>query len=194
MLICLSAFSVTLHAQTGDALFQQSFTAGEEDNALQSVSVCDDFLPEASGRLGQIDLWMLFASGLPPEISFAVLQDNGSVNPNSATIIFSSSLSADITDTGESFAGYSIYHVSCTVGAVVNLSGSQRYWLQMDVPVGGYWLCQNPLVFGSTMWVYSSSLFQTTVEVLGTPYDSFFDLYMPVALARNSWGSIKASF
>lgn len=187
-------FPVILLAQTGDALFTQDYSFGSIDNALQSVALCDDFLPDVSGHLGTIELWMLFNSGQPPSISFGILQDDGSVNPNNATVIFSSSLATTVEDIGDDFAGYDIYHISCSVDEVVNLNGSQRYWLQLDVPVGGFWLCQNPLVFGSTMWAFTGGEFVSTIDQLGTAYDSFFVLSMPVSLQRNSWGSIKASF
>ena len=186
--------SAVLLAQTGDALFTQAYSLENTDSAIQSVAICDDFLPDVSGQLGTIELWMLFDSGQPPTLSLSILQDNGSVNPNNAIEVFSSSLDATITDTGDDIFGSDIFHVSCSTDELVSLSGSQRYWLQLDVPVGGYWLCQNPLVFGSTMWVFAAGSYVTTTDQIGTAYDSFFVLSMPVALERNSWGAIKASF
>ena len=182
------------YAQTGDALFSQVFTLEAADNAIQSVSVCDDFLPNNSGQLGSVQLWMLFASGLPPTLTLSILEDNGSVNPNNATTIFNSSLSASITDTGDNLFGYDVYTVLCDLDESVMLSGSQRYWLELALPVGGYWICQEPLVFGSDLWVFDSGMYYTSESQFGTAYDTFFELYQPVSLQRNSWGSIKTSF
>jgi len=192
--VFLLSIPFALMAQTGDALFAQAYSMESIDNGLQSVSLCDDFLPDVAGNLGNIELWMLLTSGQPPSITLGVLQDNGSVNPNNATPLFNSPLETIVEDTGDNFAGYDVYHVTCPVDQSVYLSGSQRYWLQLDVPVGGYWLCQNPLVFGSTMWVFTGGEYVSTVVQLGTAYDSFFILTMPVSLERNSWGAIKASF
>ena len=161
---------------------------------MQRVSIRDDFLPNRSCQLGSIQLWMLLTSGIPPTITLSVMEDNGSVNPNNATTVFSSSMDATITDTGDDMYGYDVYSVSCDLDQTLIVSGSQRYWLELTVPVGGYWICQNPLVFGSDMWVFYQGYYQTLESVIGTAYDSFFELYEPVALQRNSWGSIKASF
>ncbi len=193
-LIAVAVLVSASFAQTGDALFSQIYTLETADDAIQSVSVCDDFLPDRSGQLGSIQLWMLFASGLPPTITLSVMEDNGSVNPNNATTVFSSSMDATITDTGDDFYGYDVYAVSCDLDQTLVVSGSQRYWLELSVPVGGYWVCQNPVVFGSDLWLFAGGVYQTSESQLGTAYDAFFELYEPVALQRNSWGSIKASF
>ena len=186
--------SAVLLAQTGDALFTQGYSLENIDIGIQSVAICDDFLPDVSGQLGIIELWMQFVSGQPPSVTLSIREDDGSVDPNEATTVFSSSLAADIEDTGDVFQGYPVYHVTCDLDEVVNLNESQRYWLQLDVPVGGFWFAQTPLVFGSSMWVYTGGEFRNLLDVLGTAYDGFFVLSMPVALERNSWGSIKASF
>ena len=196
MLIIYTAvfFSFSAFAQTGDELFMQTYSLDEVDIALQSVGICDDFLPYNQGSLGIVNLWMVFLSGNPPTITVAILEDDGSVNPNTANPVFSSPVVPSYTVTGDVISGEDVILVSLDISPAVNVSGSQRYWLELTMPVGGFWLGQKPVVFGSPLWLYSENQYVNSLEHWGTAYDTFFELYQPVSLERNSWGSIKASF
>lgn len=193
LLICV-AIAFSAMAQTGDELFLQTYSLGEVDIALQSVGICDDFLPYNQGNLGIVYLWMVLQSGYPPTITIAILEDDGSVDPNSASTLFSEPVVPTYTNTGDVLYGNDVILVSLDVSPTISVLGSQRYWLELTMPVGGFWLGQKPVVFGSPLWLYSGSQYVNSFEHWGTGYDTFFELYQPVALQRNSWGSIKTSF
>lgn len=194
LIVCLLAFSVSVSAQTGDAIFLQSYSFSALNHGIQAVSLCDDFIPTSAGDVQFAKLWMILSGGQPSSLTFSIAADNGDIDPNTASNIYSGVAPATYVDTGDIFSGYSVIEVTCVLSSVVPVVTGSRYWLQMDVPVGGYWLGQEPLVFGSTMWVFNTSVWVTTVDQVGYEMDGFFELYKPVALERNSWGSIKASF
>jgi len=194
VLLCLMIPAAPLAADTGDALFLQSYSFPDLDKGIQAVSVCDDFIPVVSGNAQFINIWMALLSGQPEHLTIAIEQDGGSINPNFTFYVYSGLVSVVFTDTGDVYSGQPVYKASMVIPSGVSLVAGNRYWLEISLPVGGYWLAQQPLVFGSTMWVFNSDGWIPTDQIVGYEVDSFFEIYMPVSLERNSWASIKSSF
>jgi hypothetical protein len=192
--VCLVVFASPLAADTGDALFLQSYSFPDLDKAIQAVSITDDFIPYTSGSVQFVYLWMLLISGQPEQLSLNVTVDAGDINPNTSLPYYTGVSQVTFVDTGDVLSGYPVMEATCVLPYALPLTAGNRYWLQINIPAGGYWLAQQPLVFGSTMWVYNAGEWISTMDLAEYDADGFFELYTPVALERNSWGSIKAFY
>ena len=197
VLIYLIVFAGSLSAQDGDGIFTQSYSYSNVDNSIWAERLTDDFIPNFSGDVQDVVLWMVFQNAQPADIFLRISEDDGSNNPNTATLIASGLSPATHVDTGDFYGGY-VIKTTCVLPSAVTVSSGKTYWLDVEMPsfsgMDSYWLAQNPLVFGSTMWAYVNDQFHNVESLLGKPYDSFFELHVPLALERNTWGSIKASF
>lgn len=193
MLMCLLT-AVPALAQTGDALFSQPYSLALCDQQLQSLALCDDFIPYQDGEAYLIRLWMVLLGGQPANLTVVISEDLGSMDPNTASTLFSGVVPATYLDTGEDFNGNDVIEVTLTLPSVVSVESSMRYWLEANMPVAGYWLAQQPVVFGSSMWARTGSTWVTSQSAFGLDADGFFAIYLPVALERNSWASIKTLF
>ncbi len=181
-------------AQTGDALFSQPFSLSLCDQQVQSLALCDDFIPTQDGETSFIRLWMVLLGGQPGNLTVVISEDLGSMDPNTATTLYSGVVPATYVDTGDDFDGNDVMEVTLALPSPVSVDSDMRYWLEVNMPVLGYWLGQQPVVFGSSMWARTGSTWMTSQSVFGFDLDGFFALYLPVALERNSWASIKASY
>jgi hypothetical protein len=191
MLFAVVYASVADH--TDSAIFTQSYTSlSEVNNSIRASRLVDDFIPEYSGGIQSIRVWVVYEGARPDSMYVGIHEDNGSVNPNTATLLTSAVLPAVHVNTGDFYGGY-IVETTCTFPAVVPVSDSKTYWLEVR-PGNGYLIARNPLVFGSTMWGYQTGQYKSVEVLLGKAYDSFFELYTSSVLARNSWGLIKVSF
>jgi hypothetical protein len=193
ILLAVSVFALSAFAQTGDAIFSQTYSFAELENAFQSASIADDFVPYQSGDIQHVVLWMIFTGTPPVDIFVEVSEDNGDVDPNTATSLVSGNIALSIVATGDSLSGYSIDEVTLTLPMTISVMAGERYWLEVGTVAGSYWAYQEPVVFGTSMWNYTAGQYHEMSEA-GDNYDSFFEIRTPVALQRSSWGSIKASF
>jgi len=192
-LVFFTVFQVCVTDRTDSAVFAQTYTSlAEVDNSIRASRLVDDFSPEFSGDIQSIKVWVVYEGALPDSLYIGIQEDNGSSDPNSATLLASGVLPAVHVSTGDFYGGY-IVETTCTFPTAVPVSSNKTYWLEVR-PGAGYLIARNPLVFGSTMWGYQTGQYKSMVVLLGLAFDSFFELYTPTALARNSWGSIKASF
>ncbi|NOQ23224.1 MAG: hypothetical protein GQ565_11325 [Candidatus Aegiribacteria sp.] len=192
--VCLAVFAVPLSAQTGDAIFTQTYSNADLETGFQSAFIADDFVPVFSGDVKFVVLWMVYTAGQPASIFLKISQDDGSVNPNTATYVAGGLSVASHVDTGDDLFGQDVIKTTCTFSSAGTLSTGNTYWLEVGIPASSYWCVQQPLVFGSTMWIYNQGQFVSTQVHLGKDYDTFFELRTSVAIERNTWGNIKASF
>lgn len=194
LLLILSVFALSALAQTGNSIFAQSYSFAEAENGVQSPSLADDFIPYFSGDFQFVVLWMTFQSTLPADIFIKITKDNGDINPNTATSLISGNLIPSMIDTGDLINGRSVYEVTLSFPTVTSVMAGELYWLQVGTLAGSYWIYQDPVVFGTSLWYFDAGQFQNIYDVYGYNWDSFFEIRTPVALDRSSWGSIKASF
>lgn len=181
------------HAQSG-TIYSQAFEGENATNAVQSFAIPDDFVPFYSSHLTDIHVWMIFSGAMPPSLAISILRDNGSMDPNNAILKYSDVLPAEFEDTGYEIFGYPIYKGVCSSEDWILLNEGVTYWLNIFVPNTGYLIVQEPPAFGSEMFVYDSGVYVPGSSKLGYEADTFFEIHGTVALQRNSWGSIKASF
>jgi len=181
-------------SQTGDALFSQPYSFSLCDQQLQSLALCDDFIPSQEGDIAFLRLWMVLPGGQPGSLTIVISEDLGSIDPNTASTVYSGAVPASYVDTGDDFGGNDVMQVTLSLSSTVTVEAGMRYWLEANMPVLGYWLGQQPVVFGSSMWARTGSTWITSQSAFGFDVDGFFAVYLPVALERNSWASIKASF
>ncbi len=193
LLLVASIFALSGFAQTGDAIFAQTYNFSDVDGGVTSASLADDFVPYFSGDIQHIVLWMIFTGTSPVDIFIEISEDNGDVNPNTVTSLISGNLVPSIVATGDSLFGYSVDEVTLTFPSAISVSAVELYWLEVGTVSGSYWVYQDPVVFGTSMWNYSAGQYHKLSES-GYNWDSFFEIRTPVALERSSWGSIKASF
>ena len=192
--IVFSVFALSAAAQTGDALFSQPYSPALCDQDLQSLALCDDFIPVQDGNVNFVRIWMVLLGGQPGNLTMVISEDLGSMDPNTATTVYSRVVPASYVNTGDLFEGNDVIEVTLTLPVTLSVETGSRYWLELNMPVLGYWLGQQPVVFGSSMWARSGSTWETSQSKFGFDVDSFFELFLPVSLDRNSWASIKASF
>ncbi|NOQ22820.1 MAG: hypothetical protein GQ565_09285 [Candidatus Aegiribacteria sp.] len=193
VLICLAVFAVPLSAQAGNAIFTQTYSFSDVDNSWRAIKLADDFSPDFSGDVQYVVLWVVYDVAQPASIFLRITEDNGDLNPNTATLVTSGLSPATHVDTGDWYGG-DIIQTTCILPTAAAVSSGKTYWLEVALPYPSYWLAQQPLVFGSTMWGYANGQFWSTQYLVQEDYDSFFELHIPLALENNTWGSIKASF
>ena len=195
LLVCLTVFAVSASAQIGDAIFSQTYVFENMRGMLSAERLADDFVPEYSGDVQCVILWMVHTQVPPDNIFLSISEDNGDNDPNTATLVTSGVSPATHVDTGTQCLGYPVYQTTCTLPSAVALSTANTYWLEAYMPsFNSCWCAQQPLVFGSTMWVYLVDHFEATSTMMGQDFDSFFELHTSLALEGNTWGAIKASF
>ncbi|NOQ21836.1 MAG: hypothetical protein GQ565_04185 [Candidatus Aegiribacteria sp.] len=193
--VCLAVFAVSLSAQTDNAIFSQTYVFENMRGMLSAEILADDFVPEFSGDVNYVVLWMVHTQGPPANIFLSITKDNGDNNPNTATPVTSGLSPATHVDTGTECLGNPVYQTTCTLPSAASVSAGETYWLEAKMPsFNSFWCAQQPLVFGSTMWVYHMDQFVTTMFLYQQEFDSFFELHDLLALEGNSWGAIKASF
>lgn len=186
-------FAVSIFAQTGDAIFSQTYIFDDVDGGVTSASLADDFVPVFSGECKSVVLWMVFTGTPPVELFIKLSEDSGDVDPNTASTLISEDLVPSIVATGDSLFGYSISEITFTFSSTASVAAGELYWLEVGTVSGLYWIYQDPVVFGTSMWNYTAGQYHMMSET-GDNWDSFFEIRTPVALQRSSWGSIKASF
>ena len=189
----LSVFALSAYAQTGDAIFTQTYDLDDVDGAVTSASLADDFIPEFSGDIQSVVLWMCFTSTPPADIFIKISENDGDVNPNTATSLISGNLVPSIVATGDSLYGVPINEVTLSFPTATSVIVGELYWLEVGTISSSYLVYQDPVVFGTSMWNYTAGQYHKLSES-GYNWDSFFEIRTPVALQRSSWGSIKASF
>ena len=195
LFVFLIVFPVSLSAHTDGALFSQTYVFEAMRGMLSAERLADDFVPEFSGDVGYVVLWMVHAQGPPASIFLRITEDNGDNNPNTATLITSGLSPATHVDTGTECLGNTVYQTTCTFPSTAALSAGKTYWLEAWMPsFNSCWCVQQPLVFGSTMWVYNVDQFVSSQILIGQEFDSFFELHDMLAIEGNTWGAIKASF
>ncbi|MCK5132604.1 MAG: hypothetical protein KAR40_10695 [Candidatus Sabulitectum sp.] len=192
-LICLAVFAVPLSAQTGGAIFTQTYSFSDVDDQWWASKLADDFSPDLSGDVQCVVLWVVYQVPQPASIFLSITEDNGDLDPNTATLVTSGISPATHVNTGDWYGG-DVIQTTCILPGAAAISSGKTYWLEVTLPYPSFWLAQQPLVFGSTLWGYANGQFWSTQELIEKDYDTFFELYMPLALENNSWGSIKASF
>ena len=179
--------------QTGDAIFEQSYDFGSVEGGTHYASVADDFTPDFTGYFQHVIVYQYFNATPPTEIFLKITQDAGDINPNNATTMLSGTFAVSYQDTGDVFAGKPIYEMTIDLGQTVAVDAGSLYWLESGLIFNSFVLYQDPVVFGSPMWYFEGGQYHSFAEQSHS-WDSFFELRTPVALQRNSWGSIKASF
>ena len=191
--LVVSVFALSAFAQTGDAIFAQTYNYPDVDGGVQAPSLADDFIPVFSGDFQFVVLWMCFTGTPPADIFVKISEDNGDVDPNTATSLISGNLVPSIVATGDSLYGYPINEVTFSFPSATSVTVGDLYWLEVGTIAGSYWVYQDPIVFGTSLWGYAAGQYQE-LSAGGDNWDSFFEIRTPVALQRSSWGSIKASF
>ncbi|MCK5036624.1 MAG: hypothetical protein KAS73_12070 [Candidatus Sabulitectum sp.] len=191
--LVVSVFALSAFAQTGNSIFAQTYDFDDVDGGVTSASLADDFVPYFSGDIQHIVLWMVFTGTPPADIFIKISEDNGDIDPNSATTIVSGSLVPSIVDTGDLLYGYAINEVTFSFSSAISVIAGEHYWLEVGTVSGSYWVYQDPVVFGTSMWNFVAGQYHE-MSASGDNWDSFFEIRTPVALERSSWGSIKASF
>ena len=191
--LVVSVFALSAFAQTGNAMFAQTYNFDDVDGGVQSPSLADDFSPVFSGDFQFVVLWMCFTGTPPADIFIKITEDNGDIDPNTATSLISGNLVPSMIATGDSLYGYPINEVTLSFPSTTSVIAGELYWLEVGTVSGSYWVYQDPVVFGTSMWNYSAGQYHKLSES-GSNWDSFFEIRTPVALERSSWGSIKASF
>lgn len=194
ILLVVSVFAMWAFAQTGDAIFTQTYSFAEAENGVQSASLADDFVPYFSGDIESVVLWMTFQSTPPADIFIKISEDNGDADPNTAVALISGSLVPSMIDTGDLINGRSVYEVTLTFPTATPVTAGELYWLEVGTVSGSYWIYQDPVVFGTSLWYFDAGQYHNIYEAFGYDWDTFFEIRTPVALERSSWGSIKASF
>ena len=190
--VCVFVFALSAFAQTGDAVFSQEYIKANVDGGVQAASLADDFIPALSGDFQYVVLWMCFTA-TPDSIFIEVSKDIGDMNPNTATTLISGDLVPSIVATGDSLFNYPVNEVTLAFPSVTSVNAGECYWLEVGTVTGSYWVYQDPVVFGTSMWNYVAGQYHRLSDA-GKNWDSFFELRAPVSLQRSSWGSIKASF
>ena len=192
--LVVSVFAWLAFAQTGNAMFEQTYSFAEAENGIQSASLADDFVPNFSGDFQSVVLWMTFQGTPPADIFIIVAKDNGDVDPNTAVMLISGNLVPSMEDTGDLINGDSVYEVTLSFPTATAVTAGELYWLGVGTVSGSYWIYQDPVVFGTSLWYFGAGQFNNIYDVFGYSWDTFFEIRTPVALERSSWGSIKASF
>ena len=189
-LLVLSPF---ISGYASDTIFTQSYDFASVDGGTSYASVADDFTPDFTGYFRHVAIYQSFNETPPTEVFLRITQDAGDINPNNATSLLSGSFTVSYSATGDSFSGEPIYEMTLDLGQSVAVDAGNLYWLETGVVFNSYVLYQDPVVFGSPMWYFEGGQYHS-FEEQSHSWDSFFELRTPVALQRNSWGSIKASF
>ncbi len=191
--LVVSVFVLPVYAQTGDAIFTQSYDFSDVVGGVTSASLADDFVPDFSGDIQYVVLWMVFTGTTPTDIFIEISEDNGDVNPNTAASLISGNLVPSIVATGDLLYGYPINEVTFSLPSTISVIVGEFYWLEVGTVSGSYWVYQDPVVFGTSLWNFVAGQYHE-MSAGGDNWDSFFEIRTPVALQRSSWGSIKASF
>ena len=191
--LVVSVFVLTAFAQTGSSIFAQTYNFSDVDGGVTSASLADDFIPDFSGDIQHVVLWMVFTGTTPADIFIEISEDNGDIDPNNATSLISGNLVPSIVATGDSLYGYPINEVTLSFPTATAVTAGELYWLEVGTVSGSYWVYQDPVVFGTSLWNFVAGQYHEMSES-GSNWDSFFEIRTPVALERSSWGSIKASF
>ena len=150
-------------------------------------------MPDFSGDFQSVVLWMCFTGAIPADIFIQIAEDNGDINPNTSTSLISGNLVPSIVATGDLLFGYPINEVTLPFPSATSVTAGDLYWLEVGTLPGSYWVYQDPIIFGTSMWYLSAGQYYELSES-GNNWDSFFEIRTPVALERHSWGAIKTSF
>lgn len=193
VVVVLLVLSPFISGYASDTIFTQSYDFASVDGGTGYTSVADDFTPDFTGYFRHITIYQSFNETPPTEVFLKITQDAGDINPNNATSILSGSFAVSYQDTGDLFAGNPIYEMTIDMGQSVAVDAGSLYWLETGVVFNSFVLYQDPVVFGSPMWYFEGGQYHS-FEEQSHSWDSFFELRTPVALQRNSWGFIKASF
>ena len=157
-------FAVQVFAQTGDAIFTQTYSFASAKSGIQSASLADDFVPGFSGVFQHIVLWMTFQGTPPNEIFIKVSKDNGDVDPNMAATLVSGNLVASRVDTGDLINGRNVYEVTLSFPTATPVSAGELYWLEVGTVTGSYWIYQDPVVYGTSLWYFDAGQFHNIYD------------------------------
>ncbi len=164
-------------------------------------SFCDDFILDNPASLSDsIVVWMCFSGSPVADLDLSIGTDDGSGDPNNATIIFDENLPCTCIDTGDqtSYTGSHIYKVVLDLSSITSppsLDANQLYWLYVDEEYQSDYLLMGPVHYGSCAWGWAYGSY--------IPIDSYFDpldIYVLMygtassSLDRSSWGNIKTLF
>ncbi len=183
------------------------------DNATGGISnygagdrwLCDDFVLTGEWELNQVVVWMIYMGGLGTTMNIVFSEDDGSLDPNSATEVWSEAVPCEnvFQDEWESGSGtlYDVYETTCTINADAYpvLSDGVTYWIevQADVEDNCFAMISTNYI-GSNCWFNDGSgVWVDTIDYEGFEFDSdmFFDLYgNPTALESSTWADIKTLF
>ncbi len=125
--LCLAFFAVPLSAQTGDTIFTQTYSFAEVEDGIQSANLADDFTPDYSGDIRYVVIWMLYSGTQPDKIFLKITEDNGDIDPNTATTIISGVFPATHVDTGDDKWGFDVIQTTCTLSGTASASTSNNY-------------------------------------------------------------------
>ena len=190
--------------------YSQAWDVG---NATHGVSIygagdrwaCDDFVLTGDWELNQVVIWMIWTGEMGTSMNIVFAEDDGSLDPNSATVVWSESVPSDnvFADEWESSGGtlYDIYEFTGTINsdAYPVLSDGVTYWIQVQADVvDNCFIMLSDNTIGSTVWYNDGSgLWVSTIDHpdMGWSTDMFFDMYGEnTALESSTWADIKSLF
>jgi hypothetical protein len=181
---------------TDAIVFDQVYSYAALVNGYQHIQMADDFILAQDASIQNIRMWMIYTSTMPVSYDLAIAQDNGDSDPNTATVIWSETVPCTHFDTGDDQWGYDIWETTFAISPTdvyPSLTAGVRYWLIFNFTATEFWLVEDP-VWGSYAWTSDGATWYRTDSPSTFNYaaDAFFQLYdTPVALARETWGSIK---
>jgi len=180
-------------------VFAQTYSFGTLLNGFRHIEAADDFIVGTSCDLQNIRIWMIYSGGMPTDYDLRISMDAGDSDPNNATDIWTETVPCTHVDTGDDNWGFDIYETTCAIPAMdayPSVTAGQRYWLELVFKGDEYWLVSGP-VWGSFCWTSDGTTWTRADDpgTFATEADFYFDLYdTPVALQRETWGSIKSIF
>ncbi|MCD4669590.1 MAG: hypothetical protein K8S14_04020 [Actinomycetia bacterium] len=185
----------TSPVSTDDIAFSQSYAYANLLNGYSANSMADDFILAANASIDSVVVWMIYIGAQPANVDVAFYQDTGDSSPATATSVWSGTASATYIDTGDDNWGFDIIETTLVLPSYPFLTAGVYYWLEITLNYNvDFWLVQNWSVL-SQCWVLNGSTWTRSDDAYSESTDAFFDLYAaPVALERETWGSIKTIF
>lgn len=165
--------------------------------------VCDDFILSGDWELDQVVVWMIWTGEMGSAMNIIFSEDDGSLDPNSATDVWSEMVACEnvFVEEWESSGGtiYDIYKVTCTISADAYpvLSDGVTYWMEIQADVvDNCFVMVSDNYIGSSCWYNDGSgIWVISEDAFGYDSDMFFDLFgNNLALESDTWGNIKTLF
>lgn len=183
-------------------VFDQPYDFTALINGFAHTEMVDDFILGSDATIQAIQMWLIYSGSNPTTTELFILEDSGDSDPATATEIWRETVDCTHIDTGDDQWGFDIWETTYTLtaDAYPDLTAGTRYWLGLvfQLPGGGqeYWLVEDP-VWGSYLWTTDGTTWwrSDSPDTFAQAADAFFALYdSPVALQRDTWGSIKSIF